>query len=114
MGAVFPAEGVGFSQFQLLPGAAFLFAIYLLFFPKLFMIYFVMEIAQLKDFLDLGGVFVLSAILIYLFGIRLDRIENTNQKIIALLMLLMPDSTNHDKIKQILDENDLKVIEKMQ
>lgn len=78
------------------------------------MIYFVMEIAQLKDFLDLGGVFVLSAILIYLFGIRLDRIENTNQKIIALLMLLMPDSTNHDKIKQILDENDLKVIEKMQ
>ena len=72
-----------------------------------------MDIGQLKDFLDLGGVFVLSAILIYLFGIRLDKIEASNLKVIALLMLLLPDDTKADKIKQILDESDLKVLNKL-
>ena len=114
MGAVFPAEGGEFSHFSIPIGGAFFFAIDLLFFPKLLMISFIMDISQLKDFLDLGGVFVLSAILIYLFGIRLDRIEATNQKIIVLLMLLFPDNTNVDKIKKVLDESDLKIIEKLQ
>lgn len=69
------------------------------------------DFRQLKDFLDLGGVFILALFIIYIFNFKFERICYKLDKIILLLSLLLNSSGHKEKLLDILDENEVKRFE---
>jgi hypothetical protein len=69
-----------------------------------------MDLTKLKDFLDLGGVFILAVILLQQWSIRFNRIEDKLSRIISLLILALKKKVPNKKIEKFLNEDELKVL----
>jgi len=69
-----------------------------------------MDLSKLKDFLDLGGVFILAIVLLQQWSVRFDRIEDKLSRLIALLVLAIEKKVPNQKIEEILREDELKVL----
>ena len=68
-----------------------------------------LDLAGLKDFVDLGGVFILALVLLYTSGKKLDVIESQNIKILALLAILVKAQTNFNGVDKLLNNDGVKV-----
>jgi len=73
-----------------------------------------MSITDLKQFIDLGGVFVLAMVLLNQWGTRFGAIEDKLTRLIALLCLALAEKVPVGKIEQILTEKELKVVQQTQ
>jgi hypothetical protein len=62
---------------------------------------------DLKGFLDLGGIFILALVLLYVFSTKFDKMDGRLDKIITLLALLVNSSGHKDKLADILDDKEL-------
>lgn len=71
------------------------------------------NISQLKDFLDLGGVFILALIFIYQFGNKFDQLNEKMNRIIALIVLMAGQNGLKKKIEDILTDKELKVVKSL-
>jgi len=69
-----------------------------------------MDLSKLKDFLDLGGVFILAIILLQQWSVRFNRIEDKLSRIIVLLFLALGKKISDKKVEEILKEDELKVL----
>lgn len=69
-----------------------------------------MDLSKLKDFLDLGGVFILAIILLQQWSVRFNRIEDKLSRIIVLLFLALGKKISDKKVEDILKEDELKVL----
>ncbi len=69
-----------------------------------------MDFSKMKDFLDLGGVFILAMVLLKQWSVRFDRIEDKLSRLIALLVLAIKKNVSSEKIEEILKEDELKVL----
>jgi hypothetical protein len=69
-----------------------------------------MDLSKLKDFLDLGGVFILAVILLQQWSVRFNRIEDKLSRIIVLLFLALGKKISDKKVEDILKEDELKVL----
>ncbi len=61
-----------------------------------------MDLLALKEFVDLGGVFILALVVIYLQQRKLDIIEEQNIKILTLLSVLVKSVTNFNGVDKVL------------
>lgn len=69
-----------------------------------------MSITDLRQFIDLGGVFVLAMVLLNQWGTRFGAIEDKMTRIIALLCLAIQDKVPANKIEEILTQPKLEVL----
>jgi hypothetical protein len=69
-----------------------------------------MDLSKLKDFLDFGGVFILAIILLQQWSVRFNRIEDKLSRLIALLILALEKKVPNQKIREILKDDELKVL----
>lgn len=72
-----------------------------------------MDFTNLRQFVDLGGVFVLALVLLYQWGSRFDHIEDKMTRIITLLCLAIKDKVPDEKIVEILNEKELEVVKQI-
>ena len=68
----------------------------------------IMDITVLKDFLDLGGTFILALVLLYMGGSKLDKIDSQLAKLITLVSMVVNSSGHKDKLNKVLDDKELK------
>lgn len=69
-----------------------------------------MNLADLRQFIDLGGVFVLALVLLNQWGSRFSHIEDKLTRMIALLVLAIANEVPAGKIQEILSEKELKIV----
>jgi len=69
------------------------------------------ELSTLKDFIDLGGVFILALVLLYGWFKKFDSIEDKLVKILTLLTVLTKSNTNFNGIDKVLNKDGEKVAE---
>ena len=69
-----------------------------------------MTIADLRQFIDLGGVFILAIVLLNQWGSRFNGLEDKMTRVIALLCLAIQEKVPVSKIEEILTEKELKVV----
>lgn len=67
------------------------------------------ELTSLEKFLDLGGVFILALVLLYVGSKKLDLIESQISKILALLTILVKTQTNFNGVEGVLGKDGDKV-----
>ena len=67
------------------------------------------ELSVLKDFLDLGGTFILALVLLWRGMKKLDGIENKLIKILTLLTVLVKTNTNFNDVENLLGKDGEKV-----
>ena len=72
-----------------------------------------MSLIELKEFIDLGGVFILAMVLLKVWGDRLMHIEDKMTRVIVLLSLSLEKQIGAAKITSILNEKELKVIQEL-
>jgi len=72
-----------------------------------------MSLIELKEFIDLGGVFILAMVLLKVWGDRLSSIEDKMTRVIVLLSLSLEGQVGAAKITSILNEKELKVIQEL-
>jgi hypothetical protein len=73
-----------------------------------------MSIIDLKQFIDLGGVFILAMVLLNQWGTRFTAIEDKLTRMMALLCLAIKDKVSNQKIENVLSVKELKVIKETQ
>jgi hypothetical protein len=61
------------------------------------------DLINLKPFIDFGGVFVLSVIIIYIIAKRLDKLEECVSKCTQLIILSIRDKVSEEKIMEVLN-----------
>lgn len=69
-----------------------------------------MSITDLRQFVDLGGVFILAVVLLNQWGARFNGLEDKLTRVIALLCLAIKDKVGNEKIEEILTTEELKVV----
>jgi hypothetical protein len=69
-----------------------------------------MSITDLKQFIDLGGVFILAFVLLQQWGSRFNQLEDKLTRIIALLCLAIKDKVSNDEIENVLTKKELEVV----
>lgn len=67
------------------------------------------DLSQLKDFLDLGGVFILAVILLQQFSKKMDLMEDKLVKILTLLTVLVKQTTRFNDVENVLGSDKEKV-----
>lgn len=70
------------------------------------------ELTALKDFLDLGGTFVLALVLLYCGMKRLDLVNDKLTKVLTLLSVLVKVQTNFNGVEKVLGK-DLEKVEEL-
>jgi hypothetical protein len=73
-----------------------------------------MNLTDLKQFIDLGGVFVLAMVLLNQWGTRFNQIEDKLTRIIALLCLAIKDKVSNEEIEKVLSAKELEVVKQSQ
>lgn len=68
-------------------------------------------LSDLRNFIDLGGVFILALALLYGWFKKLDKIEDGLTKILALLTILTKQLTKFNDVEDVLG-NKKEVVEK--
>ena len=71
------------------------------------------DLTALKDFIDLGGVFILSLILVYILKGAVDKNSEKLDKVLAILYIMVKQTTNFNHISKLLGDDHDKVIEKI-
>lgn len=66
----------------------------------------------LKDFLDLGGVFIITILMIYNFAQRFEKIEKKLDKTIILIIHLLNLAGDKNILSEILDNGEYEEIKK--
>jgi len=71
-----------------------------------------MDITALKDFIDLGGIFIFAMVLLYMVSKKLDKIETNTDKMLVIMMILAKGLYGGNPIKDVLkkDADELKVM----
>ena len=70
-----------------------------------------MSLTDLKQFIDLGGVFILAIVLLNQWGSRFSALEDKMTRVIAILILAISDKVPADKIEEILTKKELEVVQ---
>jgi hypothetical protein len=73
-----------------------------------------MSLTDLKQFIDLGGVFVLAMVLLNQWGTRFNQIEDKLTRVIALLCLAIKDKVSNEEIEKVLSAKELEVVKQSQ
>lgn len=73
-----------------------------------------MNLTDLKQFIDLGGVFVLAMVLLNQWGTRFNQIEDKLTRVIALLCLAIKDKVSNEEIEKVLSAKELEVVKQSQ
>ena len=73
-----------------------------------------MNLTDLKQFIDLGGVFVLAMVLLNQWGARFNQIEDKLTRVIALLCLAIKDKVSNEEIEKVLSAKELEVVKQSQ
>ena len=73
-----------------------------------------MSLTDLKQFIDLGGVFCLAMVLLNQWGTRFTAIEDKLTRMMSLLCLAIKDKVSDEQIENVLSEKELKVVQKTQ
>ena len=60
------------------------------------------EISTLASFIDLGGVFILSLFMMYMWFKKLGKIDTTLTKILTLLTVVVKESTTFNHVNKVL------------
>ena len=71
-----------------------------------------MSIEDLKNFIDLGGVFILALIFINQLSKKFDNIECRLYKLITLVLLALEDKIKKSDIEDLFSDSELKVLNK--
>jgi hypothetical protein len=69
------------------------------------------DLSALKDFLDLGGTFILALVIIYCWFKSLRSIDEKLVQVLTLLAILTKTNTNFNGVDKVLDKNFSKVAE---
>jgi len=69
------------------------------------------ELSVLKDFLDLGGTFILALVLLWFVVKKLDCIDQTLTKVLTLLTILTKAQTSFNGVEGVLGKDGEKVAE---
>jgi len=69
------------------------------------------ELSTLASFIDLGGVFILSLFMMYVWFKKLGKIDTTLTKILALLTVVVKESTSFNHVNKVLGEHKTEVKE---
>jgi len=72
-----------------------------------------MDITDLRQFIDLGGVFILAMVLLNQWGTRFNQIEEKLTRLIALVCLAISKDVPIEKIEDILNEKELEVVKQI-
>lgn len=67
------------------------------------------DLNQLYNFIDLGGIFILSIFLCYLLVKKFDGMEDKLAKILALLTILVKQTTKFNDVEDVLGADKTKV-----
>ena len=70
-----------------------------------------MNLTELKDFVDLGGIFILSVLLIYLLDKKLSKINDNLTRALALLTMLVGRGAQYNDVHKVLGPSATKVQE---
>ena len=70
-----------------------------------------MSLTDLKQFIDLGGVFILAIVLLNQWGSRFSALEDKMTRVIAILILAISDKVPANKIEEILTKKELEVVQ---
>lgn len=73
------------------------------------MIFLNMTIADMKQFIDLGGVFILAMVLLQQWGTRFGAIEDKLVRLTALICLSIKDKVSDTDIEKVLNQPTLEV-----
>lgn len=68
-----------------------------------------MDISALKDFVDLGGVFILALVILYFQGRQLESIKDMLVKVLTLLAIVTKAQTNFNGVDKVLGQDGDKV-----
>jgi len=69
------------------------------------------ELSTLASFIDLGGVFILSLFMMYMWFKKLGKIDTTLTKILTLLTVVVKESTSFNHVNKVLGEHKTEVKE---
>jgi len=68
-----------------------------------------MDISALKDFIDLGGTFILALVLLFSQGKKMDLISEQMVKVLTLLAIVTKAQTNFNGVDKVLGQDGDKV-----
>lgn len=87
-----------------------LFIFHLTFLTLTFILLLNMTISDLRQFIDLGGVFILAMVLLNQWGARFGAIEDKLTRLTALICLSIKDKVSDEKIEEVLTKPTLEVL----
>jgi hypothetical protein len=64
-----------------------------------------MDLSTLKDFIDLGGIFILALVILYCHVKQLNTIDDKLTKVLTLLAILTKTATNFNGIDKVLGKD---------
>ena len=64
-----------------------------------------MDLTAIKDFIDLGGTFVLALVILYIISNKLDKIETNTDKMLVIMMILAKGLYGGNPIGDILKKS---------
>jgi len=64
-----------------------------------------MDLSTLKDFIDLGGTFVLALAFLYVISNKLSKIETSTDKILVIMMILAKGLYGGNPVKDVLKKD---------
>ena len=67
------------------------------------------DLIVLKEYIDLGGVFILALVLMWGFGRKLDRISTTLTKVLTLLVVVTQRVGKFNHLDEVLTGNSKEV-----
>lgn len=70
-----------------------------------------MSITDLRQFVDLGGVFILAIVLLNQWGTRFSAIEDKLTRMMSLLCLAIKDKVSNEEIEAVLTKKELEVVQ---
>lgn len=69
------------------------------------------DLTNLRDFIDLGGVFILSLLMMYGWFKKLGKMDQTLTKILTLLTVIVKETTNFNHVDRVLGDHKKEVAE---
>ena len=69
------------------------------------------ELSTLSHFIDLGGVFILSLLMMWMWYKKLGKMDTTLTKILTLLTVVVKESTSFNHVNRVLGDHKTEVKE---
>jgi len=68
-------------------------------------------LSDLRQFIDLGGIFILSLLMMYGWFKKLSKMDQTLTKILTLLTVLIKESTSFNHVNKVLGDQKKEVVD---